>query len=104
MNCLKQIDADGKFVFSPVILLKQKDEKNEVIVFPNPVRNIVTVVFDRNLVNEEFSLFNSSGQQIAKLIVNGNTVYIDLSEKPAGLYLLTNQEKGISVKIQKIAE
>lgn len=101
---LKQIDADGKFVLSPVILLIQRDSRNVVLVFPNPVKNIATVVLNKNLLNEEFSLFNSSGQQIAKLIVNGNTVYIDLSEKPAGLYLLTNQKKGISVKIQKIAE
>ncbi|NOT51627.1 MAG: T9SS type A sorting domain-containing protein [Chitinophagaceae bacterium] len=101
---LKQNDADGKFAFSPVILLKQKDNKSEVIVFPNPVRNIATVVFDRNLVNEELLLFNSNGQQMTKLIINGNTTYFDLSKMPAGLYLLTNQEKGISVKIQKIVE
>ncbi len=101
---LKQIDADGRSVFSPVILLTHKDNRNEVLVFPNPVRNIATIVFSKELVKEEFLLFNTNGQQIAKLSVSGNTAYIDLSGKPAGLYLLASPKLGTSIKIYKSIE
>lgn len=55
------------------------------------------------MMNEEFLLFNSSGQVIDKMIFNGKTGKIDLTGKAAGLFFLINQKLGIAIKIQKIS-
>jgi Secretion system C-terminal sorting domain len=98
---LKQIDVDGRYTFSAVILLASKSNNHSVVVFPNPVVNTATITFHQALVNETFSLLNANGQLIDKLLVNGKTAAINLNGKAAGLYLLVNQKLGITVKIQK---
>lgn len=100
---LKQIDIDGRYSVSSIILLVNK-KANEVVVFPNPVISKTIVAFQISMANEEFLLFNSTGQLITKLIVNGRTVTVDLTEKTAGLYILVNQKLGIAVKIQKVID
>ncbi len=100
---LKQIDVDGRHSFSPVILLGSKNP-NTVSVFPNPVKNLATLVFRQNLVNEEFALFNSKGQMVDKFFVTGNSATIDLGDKMPGLYLLLNNRLGIAVRIIKAVE
>lgn len=101
---LKQIDVDGRFIFSNVIVLTNKNNRSGVIIFPNPVVKVATVLFQANMIREEFQLFNSNGQLMTKLIVNGRTVTMDLTGKAAGLYMLVNQKLGIAVKIQKVAD
>lgn len=98
---LKQIDVDGRYSVSNIILLLNKQVVSDVIVFPNPVVYKATILFKTNMVGEEFILFNSNGQTIAKLIANGNSAAIDLTGKPAGLYLLVNKKLGTTTKIQK---
>ncbi len=101
---LKQIDVDERFTFSNVIVLTNKNNRSGVIIFPNPVVKVATVLFQANMIREEFQLFNSYGQLMTKLIVNGRTVTMDLTGKAAGLYMLVNQKLGIAVKIQKVAD
>jgi hypothetical protein len=101
---LKQIDIDGRYSFSNIILLKNNGSKQDVVVSPNPVVNKVAILFQTEMINEEFLVMNSSGQVVSKFIINGRTGSVDLSGRPAGLYLLTNQKLRIAVKIQKLAE
>ncbi|MEQ1677185.1 MAG: choice-of-anchor Q domain-containing protein [Chitinophagaceae bacterium] len=102
---LKQIDNDGRFDLSTIIVVSNSESQSTVSVFPNPVENTATLLFQGQiLAGEEFLLFNSTGQQIAKLLISGNTAQVDLSGKPAGVYILSNQKLGITVRIQKMAE
>ncbi len=101
---LKQIDIDGKYILSNIVLLSNEKIKNDIVVFPNPVWEKATVLFKSNWAGEEFILYNSSGQIITKIIVNGNSAGIDLTGKAAGLYLLVNQKSGKAVKINKAKE
>ncbi len=98
---LRQIDIDGRFTISSIILLSNK-EINDVVIFPNPVLDKATILFKKNMEKERFVLFNSSGQTIARLIVNGNSAFIDLTGKPTGLYLLVNPKSGMVSKINKV--
>ncbi|MBC7873553.1 MAG: T9SS type A sorting domain-containing protein [Ferruginibacter sp.] len=99
---LKQIDRDGRNSFSNIILLTNRSSKQDILVFPNPVVNIATLLFQEGIVNQEFVLFNSSGQLVDKLVIHGRTGQIDLTGRPAGLYVLINQKLGIEIKIQKV--
>jgi hypothetical protein len=99
---LKQMDIDGRSTMSSVILLSNKEVNNDVLVFPNPVLDKATILFKAIMAGEEFVLLNSSGQVTARLIITGNSAVLDLTGKPAGLYLLVNQETGIVYKINKV--
>ena len=99
---LKQVDRDARYIFSDIILLTGKENTAHAVVFPNPVAGIATVVFEKALVSEEFLLFNSSGQLVEKLIMNGRTAYIDLTGKADGAYSLINKKLGITLKIHKL--
>ncbi|MEO6541166.1 MAG: T9SS type A sorting domain-containing protein, partial [Ferruginibacter sp.] len=99
---LKQIDVDGRFIFSKIILLTNTGNKQDAFVFPNPVVTHTTLLLQQALVNEIFLLINSKGQVVQQFFINGRTNNIDLAGKPAGLYLLVNKKLGISIKIQKV--
>lgn len=99
---LKQIDIDGESTFSSIIQLFNKKASNDIVIFPNPVSDKATIVVKKIMAGEEFHLYNSSGQLITKLIINGNSAGIDLTGKPAGLYLLVPQKSGMAYKINKV--
>jgi len=101
---LRQIDDNGTNTFSSIILLKNKTDIKEIIVFPNPVVSRVNFLFQHLVINKEFLLFNSSGQLISKLFFNGRSGNIDLTGKAAGVYLLTSKEPGITIRIYKARE
>jgi hypothetical protein len=99
---LKQLGSDGKYVYSNIILLSNKGDRQQAIVFPNPVAGIAKLRFSNALLNEEFLLFNSTGQLVQKLVISGSTGSIDLAGRSAGLYSLVNKKLGITLKIHKL--
>jgi len=102
---LKQVDVDGAFVLSNIIVLTNKGDKQKVQAFPNPVKNSATVIFNEPIKgNEPFLLFNSTGQLVDRILITGRTSHIDLSNKAPGLYLLVNHKLGLTVRLHKVAE
>jgi hypothetical protein len=99
---LKQVDIDGRYALSSIILLSNRYASSNMVIFPNPVLGKATVLFKTNMAGAVFILFNSSGQTIARLIINGNSTGIDLTGQPAGLYLLVNKKTGMVYKINKV--
>ncbi|HEV7782285.1 MAG TPA: T9SS type A sorting domain-containing protein [Chitinophagaceae bacterium] len=98
---LKQKDADGRYTYSPVILLTHKDS-GPITVFPNPVKSVTTLVFGKSLFNEEFILVSSDGKVTEKIFITGNSATIDMINKISGLYLLVSKGLGMVIKIWKV--
>ncbi len=82
---LKQLDTDGKFTYSPVIVLNQTDKKT-LLVYPNPTTNALTLVTN-DAKTLPFSIANSLGQVVKTGIVS-TTVEVDVQSLAAGLYTL----------------
>lgn len=83
---LKQIDLDGTFAYSQVRSVNNTDTK-PVIVFPNPVRDVLTIDLKGNKVVGKLMIFNILGQEIRQDNLTGtdkNT--IDVSKLRAGIY------------------
>ncbi|WP_462251123.1 choice-of-anchor Q domain-containing protein, partial [Ferruginibacter sp.] len=100
---LKQIDVDGKFSLSNTILLTNPGKKQNVLVFPNPVVNSATVLFQKKLLlGEEFLLLNNYGKLIDRMIFKGTSGTINLTGKVSGLYFLVSQKLGVIISITKI--
>ncbi|WP_284653645.1 T9SS type A sorting domain-containing protein [Flavobacterium terrisoli] len=73
----------------------------KITVFPNPTSATVYFKTETNLLNEEVSIYNLSGQLISKKQITANNA-LDLTELQAGVYLIRfNNKKINSFKIIK---
>ena len=63
---LKMVDADGKFIYSNILLVKiNGSDKNQLLIYPNPAVSFVTLQY--NADNKEqisFELFDNNGRRI----------------------------------------
>jgi hypothetical protein len=102
---IKMVDTDGKYSFSKIIFLTNKNTKEEITVFPNPVVSNASIIFQtQSFLKEEFMLMNSNGQVIDRILITGRMGYINLSGKAAGLYYLVSKKKNLTIRLHKVAE
>lgn len=80
---LKQLDFDGEFAYSKIVLV-DFNQLNEVGMFPNPVKSELT------LTNAEgnATIYNVLGQPVKQLTINANQATIQLSDLLNGQYYL----------------
>ncbi|MCC9020099.1 zinc-dependent metalloprotease [Flavobacterium lipolyticum] len=64
-------------------LEKEVEKSQDIILYPNPVKDILTI---SNMENEEYAIYNLTGQQI--LTGRTQTGQIDVSTLPNGLYII----------------
>ncbi len=100
---LKQLDIDGKFVYSKIIVLSPEN-KNIVLLYPNPVineMNLALTVLKSGPI--QLSIIDNLGrrikQQQLKLTAGANAVFVDVSNLPKGIYYL--ELKGININERK---
>ncbi|BDS12660.1 lectin-like domain-containing protein [Aureispira anguillae] len=100
---LKQISTDGRILYSEIRAVERKKvEGNDILVYPNPVRNEVTVALENGSART-IRLRNQLGQLLTVPTVNlGNKTRLDLSDLDAGIYLLDVGVNGFSNKLFKI--
>ena len=75
-----------------------KEDKNDidVSVYPNPVRDIVTITAP-NI--ETIKVSNLAGQIMENIIVNNNNTILNVSKYDAGVYFLqVKTDKGLFTK------
>ncbi len=89
---LKQTDFDGQFTYSKVETITLNNSfNNDVLVYPNPTNNKITVVSDQKEM-EQILVLNSLGQDVTRFtsIENQNTTTceIDLSNLSKGVYFV----------------
>ena len=100
---LKQVDVDGRFSYSKVVLIRSEDP-SRVKIGPNPTDGSVTIqvpaVWDGRL---DWRLYNAQGQLLEQRtgLISGNYT-LDLSGRPAGLYQLILWWDGVVVERQRI--
>lgn len=101
---LKQVDFDGKFVYSNVVPIKQKKGDPSVKVFPNPAFSEIELLGIAD--NTPVEIYNEIGQLVKtiKSLSAGSKVFI--ADLPQGLYFVKwmnkeQLERGQSVKFIK---
>ncbi|MEM8527009.1 MAG: T9SS type A sorting domain-containing protein [Bacteroidota bacterium] len=86
---LKQMDVDGKFEYSEMIVVNYNNSKSEFSAFPNPAREELTLSFVEELeyTAAKVAIFNNLGQLVKQEpLINNNLSINDLA---SGIYLLT---------------
>jgi hypothetical protein len=102
---LKQTDFDGMVTYSDTrSLARTADQLESLHIYPNPTNDVITVVSESQTI-DRLSIFDMLGKDLSHMVESrkgedGNSLIIDLSELPSGIYYLKT-ESG-SKKITKI--
>jgi len=89
---IKQIDLDGRFTYSTIIVLHKSDLRTNTFIAPNPVHNETTVYFGEE-GSKTLQLINLNGNILRtdKIGPSINRYTIKLDKLSPGLYLLRLQ-------------
>jgi hypothetical protein len=94
--------SDGEFqisVYDASLLSSTAFESTDFRAFPNPVKNVLNLSYDKNISN--VAVFNLLGQQVMTKEISSNQSQIDMSQLSAGTYMVKvtadNQVKTIKV-------
>jgi len=89
---LRQIDYNGDFSFSNVVLLKNQLSAQSISAYPNPGRGMVNI---SSTEVKDVKVYNSTGNLVLESAVNA----FDITSQPNGVYLIKvntgNQEQVI---------
>lgn len=102
MYRLRQVDFDGTFDFSPVVLADLQGDKGPrgLRVFPNPaIGQVVTLSLEGEWSSESRStLYDINGRQVAEWIgLQSGSTTLELPPLPAGIYQLVSRDRSASV-------
>ena len=92
---LKQLDKNGKFVYSDVRILNFDDLSGLVTLSPNPASDKLDVTITGNKQVLQLSLINSQGQQVKTFTINGQFKQLLLPALASGVYYLKITGNGI---------
>ncbi len=93
---IKQIDSDGRFTYSSIIVLKNSDTRSSLIIAPNPVQAEAILYFNEP-GRKTIQLFNMKGALLytEKINVTNSRHAINMVNMASGIYLLhVNTVKG----------
>ena len=74
--------------------------KNDIVVYPNPVVDVVTIA-NNNLISS-IEVFNLLGQKVMSSTPEVMTATMDMSALPVGTYLLQIQSAGETEMIKVV--
>ncbi len=98
---IKQVDKDGSFTYSRILLLKNKGT-NGYVVYPNPANNFVAVSTGSTAVaNTSIQLFDATGRLLVSRIMQNANEEISTASLPRGTYLLKliNADEATTFKV-----
>ena len=84
---IKQIDIDGRFTYSSIIVLRSGND-HRVSAYPNPVKDIVTIVVDKKSLDKPAILTDMYGKTLQSLRIGSLSFTVNLHGYPAGYYIL----------------
>jgi trimeric autotransporter adhesin len=96
---LKQIDLDGKFLYSPLRWINF-DKETDVTAWPNPTTNVLNISTDYNFKNATVTIIAANGQMVKQLSVKGNgNLSIPVKDLPVGVYNVQVKENTKTINL-----
>jgi hypothetical protein len=84
---VKQLSANGSTSYSAVVKLFT-NEKDNVVLFPNPVKDIATLLVPQALVGTTAKVINAQGQVVKTIFIANKQGSIEVQTLTKGMYLL----------------
>jgi hypothetical protein len=109
---LKMVDIDGSFTYSKIISLRAQQRGENMLAYPNPARQSVTVQVKAHETTEAgIRIYNSLGSPVLHKVTilqkGDNVIPLDVHYNPAGMYIIEiRQKKGSTLreKLQIVKE
>ena len=99
---VREIDIDGAYVYSDIVLLHNKSISESLAIFPNPANNFVSISTPYNGIGKtQLTLYDAIGKKLTSITMAGTTEEISTAQLPDGAYLLKVAASG-SVATHKI--
>jgi hypothetical protein len=86
---IRQTDMDGRFTYSPAVMLQPDGAKPVLSVFPNPVRNGFFIGAGNGAAIRQVVLYNGAGQAVKRW--ENQLAHYSMEGLPPGLYHLSIQ-------------
>ena len=96
---IKQVGKNGLFTYSPIIKLQPYNSK-QISIYPNPVKDIVTISVGASTLNKKIQITDLNGKTLQSIKVTSTSFTVDLAAYPSGVYFL-KLEDGKTEKIIK---
>lgn len=83
-----------------------RQDEMQMLIYPNPSTGIVNLLFSRNInaANAVYTVTDFTGRIVRNGILQaGNRALLDLSDLPAGLYLIQAEAKGAGKESMRVA-
>ena len=102
MNCYEEeIDNDGAYMFSRVVLLTNEAE-TKFVVFPNPANKNIQINAPYGTTGDiSLELFDAIGRKLIDNTTTNATIELNTSQLPDGTYLLRIKNNDI-ITTQKV--
>jgi hypothetical protein len=99
---IKEIDIDGAYVYSNIVLLHNKNTSGGPTIYPNPANDYIFIsAADNGNGKTQIYLYDAIGKQLTSSTMNGATHEISTAALPNGTYLLKIVNNG-NVTTQKV--
>jgi len=94
---VKQTDIDGKFSYSSIITLRNNNQ-HPASAYPNPAKDLVTVVVSNSLLNKNALLADMYGKLLQTIKISSLSFTINMTDYPCGIYLIkTGNETPVKI-------
>ncbi|WP_149244295.1 T9SS type A sorting domain-containing protein [Dyadobacter sp. 32] len=84
---LKMIDTDNTFSYSRIVSIN-RDGKNSINLFPNPVADQLNLSLDNSLINSDAKLYDIGGKLLQTIKITSGEQLINVKPLPVGMYVL----------------
>ncbi|MEO6133561.1 MAG: T9SS type A sorting domain-containing protein [Ginsengibacter sp.] len=98
---LQMVDIDGKTTYSSIIKIVFAG-KNELLVFPNPAKNTITISGLQS--KGAIKIMAADGKVVKQIVVVANTSKIDVSTLAKGFYLIQYNDEGKMQQVKFVKE
>ena len=89
---LKQVDLDGAFTYSQMIVVEVSGEASYLKIYPNPSNGMCTIMNTDG--SSEIVIMNELGEVVYTITGNANITHINISQLPAGMYTVVQITNG----------
>ena len=86
---LKMVDFDGRFDYSKIITISNKRATANMMIYPNPANNQVTIAFSSKTPNQnaQVYIFDAAGKIVmSKKSDMDRSIQLDITQLPKGIY------------------
>ncbi|HSQ44104.1 MAG TPA: T9SS type A sorting domain-containing protein [Ginsengibacter sp.] len=99
---VREIDIDGKYVFSKIVVLHNKTASDNFIIYPNPANNHITIISPANGTGKtQIFLYDVVGRRLSVKNISSPIEEINTASLPTGTYVLKIDNNG-SITTQKV--